>query len=114
MKPPLFDIQIKRIHEYKRQLMNAMHGIMLYHELKEKPNSRNIKRMVLFGGKAAPGYQTAKEIIRLIYCLSRKINQHPNVSQKLRYLFVENYNVSEAELMIPAADLSEQISYRRP
>ncbi|MDN3508312.1 MAG: glycogen/starch/alpha-glucan family phosphorylase, partial [Simkaniaceae bacterium] len=106
----LFDIQIKRIHEYKRQLMNVMHGIMLYHELKDNPDARTIKRMVLFGGKAAPGYQTAKEIIRLIYCLSRKINHEPNACTKLRYLFVENYNVSEAEIMIPAADLSEQIS----
>jgi starch phosphorylase len=106
----LFDMQIKRIHEYKRQLMNALHLIMLYHELKANPNSRKVKRMSLFAGKAAPGYETAKNIIRLVYCLARKVNADPSVSRMLKIAFVENYNVSRAEKIIPAADLSEQIS----
>ena len=106
----LFDIQIKRFHEYKRQLMNALHVLMIYHDLLDDPNSRSIKRMVLFGGKAAPGYDVAKNIIRFIYCLSRKINADAATNQKLKLLFVENYNVSNAEMLIPAADLSEQIS----
>lgn len=106
----LYDVQIKRIHEYKRQLMNVLHTIMLYFEIKANPNSRLIKRQVVFAGKAAPGYDVAKEIIQLIYCIDRKINRDPIVNGKLRVLFVENYNVSKAELLIPAADLSEQIS----
>ncbi|MEX0961744.1 MAG: glycogen/starch/alpha-glucan family phosphorylase [Simkaniaceae bacterium] len=106
----LFDIHIKRFHEYKRQLMNALHVLMLYQELKENPESRRIQRMVFFGGKAAPGYDTVKHVIRLIYCLSRRINNDPDVNQKLRLFFIENYNVSSAEMIIPAADLSEQIS----
>jgi len=105
----LYDVQIKRLHEYKRQLMNAIHTIVVYQQLKADPNSRKCKRMVLIGGKAAPGYQTAKDIIRLIYCLSRTINNDPDVNQKLKIQFIENYNVSEAERIIPAADLSEQI-----
>ena len=106
----LYDVQVKRIHEYKRQLMNVLHVLMLYFELKEDLNARSIKRQIIFAGKAAPGYQVAKEIIQLIYCIGRKINQDPNVNSKLRVLFVENYNVSKAEIIIPAADLSEQIS----
>lgn len=106
----LFDVQIKRIHEYKRQLMNLLHVIMIYHELKENINARAIKRVVLFAGKAAPGYEIAKNIIRLICCIARKINHDDLVSQKLNVIFIENYNVSRAEVIIPAADLSEQIS----
>lgn len=106
----LFDIQIKRIHEYKRQLMNALHLLMLYYDIKEKKLDPKIKRFALFGGKAAPGYQIAKNIIRMIYCLARKVNADPDVGDQLKILFVENYNVSQAELLIPAADLSEQIS----
>lgn len=106
----LFDVQIKRIHEYKRQLMNIIHVLMLYHELQANPESRKIKRMVIFGGKAAPGYAAAKSIIQLIFAVSRKINADPVVSQKLKVAFVENYNVTRAEIIIPAADLSEQIS----
>ncbi len=106
----LFDVQIKRLHEYKRQLMNILHVIMVYHELKANPNARTIKRMVLFAGKAAPGYEIAKNIIHLICCVARKINMDADVNQKLNVVFVENYNVSRAEIIIPAADLSEQIS----
>ncbi len=106
----LFDVQIKRFHEYKRQLMNVLHVIMLYQELKDNPGSRQIKRLVLFAGKAAPGYEVAKKIIHLIYCVARKVNSDSAVGSKLNVVFVENYNVTRAELIIPAADLSEQIS----
>ncbi len=106
----LFDVQIKRFHEYKRQLLSALHALMLYQELKADPSARKIKRMLIYAGKAAPGYAMAKNIIRLIYCLARKINNDPAVSPFLRIMFIENYNVSLAEKIIPAADLSEQIS----
>ncbi|MBS0648512.1 MAG: glycogen/starch/alpha-glucan family phosphorylase [Verrucomicrobia bacterium] len=106
----LFDVQIKRIHEYKRQLMNVLHLIMLYHELKANPSSRKVKRMAIFAGKAAPGYDMAKKIIQLIYCVACKINADPGVNKMLRVAFIENYNVSRAEIIIPGADLSEQIS----
>ncbi|MEI8300937.1 MAG: glycogen/starch/alpha-glucan family phosphorylase, partial [Chlamydiota bacterium] len=106
----LFDVHIKRFHEYKRQLMNALHALILYQEIKANPSSRKVKRMIFFAGKAAPGYKVAKDIIRFIYCLSRTIVNDPQVNQLLRIIFVPNYNVSVAEKMIPAADLSEQIS----
>ncbi|MFY7843004.1 MAG: glycogen/starch/alpha-glucan family phosphorylase [Rhabdochlamydiaceae bacterium] len=106
----LYDVQIKRIHEYKRQLMNALHVIMIYQELKKNPDSRQVKRMVIFAGKAAPGYKMAKNIIQLIHCIASRINQDSEVNHKLRVAFLENYSVSKASLIIPAADLSEQIS----
>ena len=106
----LFDVQVKRIHEYKRQFMFALSLLMRYHELKENPNSAAIKRFAIFGGKAAPGYERAKDIIRFIYCLSRSVNQDQDIHSKLKILFIENYNVTRAEIIIPAADLSEQIS----
>lgn len=106
----LFDVQIKRFHEYKRQLMNILHVIMLYLELKENPESHQVKRAVLFGGKAAPGYEMAKNTLQLIFAVARKINKDPIISQKLQVILVENYNVSRAEMIIPAADLSQQIS----
>ena len=90
--------------------MNILHALMLYFELKENLDARKIKRQIIFAGKAAPGYEVAKEIIQLIYLVARKINQDPAVNSKLRIIFVENYNVSKAELIILAADLSEQIS----
>ena len=106
----LFDIQIKRIHEYKRQLMNALHALILYQELSDNPGARSIKRMVVIGGKAAPGYTMAKDIIRLICRLAQLTQHDPKVSEKLRVVYYENYNASRAERVIPAADLSEQIS----
>jgi glycogen phosphorylase len=106
----LVDVHIKRFHEYKRQLLNALHLIMLLHELEKNPQERKVKRMVIIGGKAAPGYEMAKITIRLINCIARKINSDPSVSKSLQVAFVENYNVSKAEIIIPAADLSQQIS----
>lgn len=106
----LFDIQIKRVHEYKRQLLNALHLIMLYQELVENPEAARAPRVAIFGGKAAAGYEMAKHVIRLICCLSRKIAKDPRMTHRLGVFYVENYNVSKAEQLIPAADLSEQIS----
>ncbi len=106
----LMDVQIKRLHEYKRQMMNILHTIILYLELKENPESHAVKRAVLFAGKAAPGYVMAKNILRLICAVARKVNSDPLTRGKLQILFIENYNVSKAEIIIPAADLSQQIS----
>ncbi|MDP1879782.1 MAG: glycogen/starch/alpha-glucan phosphorylase [Parachlamydiaceae bacterium] len=105
----LFDVQVKRIHEYKRQLMNALYLVMLYHELQLNPES-HIKRTAIFGGKAAAGYETAKDIIRLICCMARKINRDASIKGQLKIVYLENYNVTWAEMVIPASDLSEQIS----
>lgn len=105
----LFDVQVKRIHEYKRQLMNALYLIMLYHELLLDPQS-HVKRTSIIGGKAAPGYETAKDIIRLICCIARKVNRDPAIAGQLKIVYLENYDVTKAEIVIPAADLSEQIS----
>lgn len=106
----LFDTQIKRIHEYKRQLMKALHLLMVYLEVKKNPASHRISRFAIFAGKAAPGYEMAKHILRFIYCLSRKINTDRDLQGKLKVLLLENYNVTKAEFIIPATDLSEQIS----
>ncbi|MBA3236828.1 MAG: glycogen/starch/alpha-glucan phosphorylase [Parachlamydiaceae bacterium] len=106
----IFDVQIKRIHEYKRQLLNILHAIVLYKELLENPHGDRVKRTIIFGGKAASGYVTAKEIIHLIYCVARKVNADPSINGLLKIVYIENYNISRAELVIPAADLSEQIS----
>ncbi len=106
----LFDVQIKRFHEYKRQLMNALHILMIYNDLKKDINSRKIKRMVIIAGKAAPGYDIAKKILLLIFAIGRKINHDPDTASLLKTVLIENYNVSTAEIIIPASDLSEQIS----
>ncbi len=106
----LFDLQIKRVHEYKRQIMAALHMLMIYQDFLERPEERKVKRMLIFGGKAAPGYVLAKHVIQFIYCLSRTIEKDEKAREKLKILFVQNYNVSKAEILIPAADLSEQIS----
>ncbi|MBA3603642.1 MAG: glycogen/starch/alpha-glucan phosphorylase [Parachlamydiaceae bacterium] len=106
----LFDVQVKRFHEYKRQLLNLLHVIVLYQEMLQNPHHSRIPRTVIFSGKSAAGYEVAKQIIRLIYCVARKINNDSKIQDKLKVIFVENYNVSHAEIIIPAADLSEQIS----
>ncbi len=106
----IFDVQIKRLHEYKRQLLNAMHIIGLYQELKADPNADILPQTFIFGAKAAPGYRMAKEIIKLIWCLGEEIKKDKRISEKLRVLFMEDYNVTLAEKLVPAAEISEQIS----
>jgi glycogen phosphorylase len=106
----MFDCQVKRIHEYKRQLLNAMHVIHLYMSMKDNPNKDWTPRTVIFSGKAAPGYSMAKSIIRLINSIAHVVNHDPETNQYLKLFFLSNYRVSLAESIIPACDLSEQIS----
>jgi len=106
----LFDIQVKRIHEYKRQHLNVLHIVTLYHRLKANPQWAPPPRAFIFGGKAAPGYFMAKRIIKLINAVAETVNADPEVNTRMRIAFVPNFNVQNAQLIYPAADLSEQIS----
>ena len=106
----LFDVQVKRIHEYKRQLLNVLHVATLYNRIRANPAGDHLPRTVIFGGKAAPGYQMAKRIIRLINDIADIVNHDPAVAGRLKVVFIPNYDVSTAQDIMPAADLSEQIS----
>ncbi len=106
----VFDVQIKRLHEYKRQLLNALNIIGLYLDLKENPGLDIQPQTFIFGAKAAPGYAMAKRIIKLLCMIGKDINQNPRIREKLNVVFLEDYNVSLAEALIPSAEISEQIS----
>lgn len=106
----MFDVQVKRIHEYKRQHLAILHAVHLYQQLKENPDLATAPRTIVFGGKAAPGYTMAKLIIKLINSVGEVVNSDPDIQGKLKVFFVWNYNVKTAQLVYPCADLSEQIS----
>ncbi|MBU2646307.1 glycogen/starch/alpha-glucan phosphorylase [bacterium] len=106
----LFDVQVKRIHEYKRQLLNLLHVIVLYNRIKTGRTDGLVPRTVIFGGKAAPGYQRAKDIIYLINSVANLVNRDPEIGDLLKVVFIPNYGISLAEKIFPGSDLSEQIS----
>lgn len=106
----MFDTQVKRFHEYKRQLLNILHVIHLYLNIKDEPQKIYVPRVVIFGGKAAPSYVMAKLVIKLIHSVAKIVNEDSQVNKWLQVVFIKNYGVSLAEIIIPATDLSEQIS----
>ncbi|XP_044127973.1 glycogen phosphorylase, liver form [Bufo gargarizans] len=106
----MFDVHVKRIHEYKRQLLNCLHIVTMYNRIKANPTKEFVARTVIIGGKAAPGYYMAKMIIKLITSVGEIVNNDPVIGNKLKVIYLENYRVSLAEKVIPATDLSEQIS----
>ena len=106
----IFDVQVKRLHEYKRQQLNALNIIAEYNRLKNDPNADYVPKTYLFAAKAAPGYYMAKQIIRLIWNISEELKKNDKLREKLNVIFLEDYNVSLSEILMPAADISEQIS----
>ncbi len=106
----VFDVQVKRMHEYKRQLLNVLKIVSLYDELLANPDLDIKPQTFIFGGKAAPGYYFAKKVIKLIWALGQEIDKNPKIREKLRVIYLEDYNVSTAEILMPATDISEQIS----
>ena len=106
----MFDVQVKRIHEYKRQHLNVLHILTLYNRIKANPDMDITPRLFVFGGKAAPGYFMAKRMIKLITSVAQVVNNDPDVRDRLRVLFIPNYNVKIGHVVYPITDLSEQIS----
>ena len=106
----IFDVQVKRLHEYKRQNLNALNIIAEYNALLEDPNMEFQPKTYVFAAKAAPGYYLAKQIIKMIWALGEEIKKNPVISKKLQVFFLEDYRVTLSELLMPAAEVSEQIS----
>lgn len=106
----IFDVQAKRLHAYKRQLLNVMNIIHLYFRMKADPNFRIYPRTFIFAAKAAPSYTFAKEVIKLIHCVADKVNNDSDINRYMKVVFIPNYGVSIAEILMNAADVSEQIS----